>query len=273
MRLSLLVLLLSAACEPKSIPLGGGAPPDARFIADVYTWECQDAEGGGDLYEGVFAYDVSLEYSPDGLAERDLPASGCTRGLDIFPADAGSGGMDIPDVDEPTWANEGMSGVLSRESDGFYHDDVFQNQSGCTPAEDLLGDGTTLAAAGVFNGASAPAPGTLADVSIDGDLDEESGIPFGSQVTATWDASGWDNSWVQIRREKDGGLIESVTCNTDGSESFTVDDDVWSLLSEDLAVDVTNLYVAVQTEGESSTSDGQEILTYTRAMHVAVIQD
>ena len=95
---------------------------------------------------------------------------------------------------------------------------------------------------------------------------------FGSEITASWDAQGWDRSWVQIRREKDGALVESVTCAADG-EDFTVDDDVWSLLSDALEVDVTNLYVAFEVDGGSNTTDGQEIVTKTRAMHVAVVQD
>jgi hypothetical protein len=259
------------ACGPEKIGLGGGDPPDARLYADVYTWECEDSTTL-DLYEGVFAYEISMEYAPDGLADRDLPSSGCTRGLDMFPADAGSGGTDLPDTDRPTWSTGDLEGALSHKATGFYKDDVFDNQSSCTAAEDLLADGTTLGDAGVFSGASAPVPGAVGEVTIDGEVDEETGIPFGAQITASWDASGWDRAWVQVRREKDGALVDSVTCATDG-ESFTLDDDAWSLLNEALQVDLTNLYVAFEVEGGSTTTDGQQILTYTRAMHVAVVQD
>ncbi|MDP2311800.1 MAG: hypothetical protein Q8P41_02775 [Pseudomonadota bacterium] len=266
-----LAILPFVACTDKSIPLGGGAPADARLYADIYTWECEDASAA--LYEGVFGYKLSLEYAPDALEDRDLPSSGCTRGLDIFPADAGSDGLDIPDVTSPDWATAESSGTLSRVTEGFYYDDVFDNRSSCTNVDELLSDGTALSNAGVFSGATAPVPGTLEDVELEGEVDEETGIPFGTEVTATWNASGWDSSWVQIRREKDGALVESVTCTTDGQESFTVDDDVWSLLSDALEADVTNLYVAFQVDGGSTTSDGQEITTSTRAMHVAVVQD
>ena len=115
-------------------------------------------------------------------------------------------------------------------------------------------------------------PGEVSDVTLEGEVDEETGIPFGAELTASWDASGWDKTWVQIRREKDGALVESVTCAAD-DEVFTVDDDVWSLLSDALEVDVTNVYVAFEVDGSSTTADGQEILTATRAMHVGVVQD
>lgn len=264
-------LLALAACSPKSIELGGGEPPDARLYADVYTWECEDSKTL-EIYEGVFGYKISLEYAPDALADRDLPTSGCSAGLDIFPSDAGSGGLDIPGNANPGWTTGEMEGILGHESDGFYSDNVFENSSSCQAAEDLLDDGTALSDSGPFSGAAAPSPGTVGEVTLEGEVDAETGIPFGAQVDASWDASGWDRTWVQIRREKDGGLVESVTCLAEDG-NFTVDDDVWSLLSDALAVDVTNLYVAFEVDGSSTTADGQEILTATRAMHVAVVQD
>lgn len=271
MRLLILLALCGAACSAKSIPLGGGEPPDARLYADVYTWECEGSSA--ELYEGVFGYHLSLEYAPDALEDRDLPSSGCARGLDIFPRDAGGGAMDIPDAESPAWSTADASGLLAHVTDGFYYDDVFDNRLSCADSAELLSDGTTLSDAGAFSGATAPIPGRLDEVLVEGEVDEVTGIPFGSEVVASWEASGWDTSWVQIRREKDGGLVESVTCSTDGLDTFTVDDDVWSLLSGALEVDVTNLYVAFEVSGGSATSDGQEVITTTRAMHVAVVQD
>jgi hypothetical protein len=271
MRLHIIAALCLAGCADKSIPLGGGEPPDARLYADVYTWVCEDSEA--QRYEGVFAYELSLEYAPDALEDRDVPASGCTRGLDIFPGDAGADGVDIPDASAPAWTTADQSGVLEHVTDGFYSDDVFENRKGCTDAAELLAEGTTLSDAGAFSGATAPAPGSVEEVVLAGEVDERSGIPFGSEVTASWNASGWDTSWVQIRRENAGVLVESVTCATTGEEGFTVDDDVWSLLSDAVEVDVTNLYVAFEVSGGSTTADGQKVVTATRAMHVAVVQD
>lgn len=269
--LAFLPLVALAACDNQKIGLGGGAPPDARLYADVYTWECEDSTTY-ELYEGVFAFRLSLEYAPDALADRDLPSSGCARGLDLFPGDAGARAEDIPDVSRPAWNTGEIEGSLTRESTGFYYENAYENQSSCTAAADLLADGTTLSDAGVFSGAKAPVPGSVGAVEIAGEVDEQTGIPFGAEVTASWEASGWDRAWVQVRREKDGGLVESVTCAADG-DSYTLEDDAWALLNDALEVDVTNLYVAFQSEGGSTTEDGQKIVTYTRAMHVAVVQD
>jgi hypothetical protein len=264
--------MLLLGCDNQKIALGGGAPPDARLYADVYTWECEDTSSAGALYPGVFSFEIALEYAPDALADRDLPGSGCSRGLDLFPSDAGAAGLDIPDAARPTWSTAGLEGELGREAEGFYFDSAFDNRSSCAYAEDLLADGTTLADAGVFSGARAPVPGTVGAVTFSGELDAESGIPFGAELTASWDASGWDDAWVQVRREKDGQLVESVTCAAEG-DSYTLGDDAWGLLSDALEVDVTNLYVGFQVEGSSTAEDGQKVATYTRAMHVAVVQD
>lgn len=260
-----------AACDPDKISLGTGAPPDARLFADVYTWECEDLYTY-ELYEGVFAYDITLEYAPDNLRDRDLPASGCTSSLDLFPSDAGAGSVDIPDVTTPSWTTGEITGFLAHEGEGFYRDNVFDNVSSCTDAADLLQDGTTIGEAGVFSGASAPPPGDLTDITIEGEIDETTGIPFGAEVTASWDVAGWDRAWVQVRREKAGVLVESVTCAAEG-DSYTLGNDAWSLLSDAIEVDVTNVYIAFEVDGTSTTSDGQEIVTSTRAMHVAVVQD
>ena len=264
--------LLGTGCNDQSIQLGLGAPPDARLISDVFTWECQDPDTE-ERYDGVFAHDITFEYAPDALVDRALPAAGCTRGVDIFPSDAGAGGTDVPKVSGSGWSSENETGVLDRESIGYYHDSVLRNQSDCSSAEDLLAQSTSLTSMGPFSGASTPAVGSLSAVTLVGEVDDETGIPFGSEVTASWSSEGWDSAWVQIRREKEGALMESVTCSVGNDQRFTLNDDVWSLLSEELAVDLTNLYVAVQSESTTATADGQEIVSYTRAMHVAVVQD
>ena len=258
------------ACADEKIELGGGAGPDARLQADIYTWECEDTTAGT-RHEGVFGFQISMEYAPDALTEREAPRDGCKAGLDLFARDAGSGALDIPGVSRPGWSSGSLTGTLDHEGSGFYHDNAFDNRSGCTAAEDL-GDGTSLSDAGSFSGATAPSPGTIDDVTLAGEVNEESGIPFGASVTASWVASGWDRAWVQVRREKDGAVAESVTCAAVGDE-YTLDEEAWGLLNSALEADVTNLYVAFQVDGSSMTEDGQEILTQTRALHVAVVND
>lgn len=271
--LPLFVSLLLLGCQDKSIGLGAGSPADARFIADLYTWECASSDTGGsvdDEWEGVFAYNLSLEYAPDDLVARSIPSSGCSAGIDLFAANAGAGGVNLSS--SPSWENAEMSGTLPRRSDGYYEESVFDNQSSCQRTDDLLGEGTLLNDAGPFSGVRTPAPGTYTDVTLSTTVDDSVGIPYGSDITVEWETADWTDSWVQIRREDaSGSLVESVTCNTTGDDSFLVDDAVWGLFNSAMSTPVTNMYVGVQSTKTTAGTDGQKIETLTRAMHVAVV--
>lgn len=256
-----------AACGDASVKLGQGEPADARFVADLYTWECNT----GKAYEGVFAYDVTLEYAPDALADRNLPESGCTAEAELFPVDAGSAGRDLPDATQPRWSNGELAGDIPRRAPGFYKQSVFAEQRTCQDAQELLGEGTLLSEAGDLSGALTPAPGEYAGVTLSGDFDDTTGIPFGATLQVEWEATHWDASWIQVRRELGGSVVQSVTCNTEGASAFTVDEAVWSLLSDAIEVDVTNLYVGVENRDEMETPDGERVEVTTRAMHVAVV--
>lgn len=271
----MLGILALVACENSKIELGGGPEPDARLIADLYTWECNIQEDEEIVsWEGAFSYNVSMQYAPDALPSLDLPASGCNAGADIFPGDAGTGAQDLPDG-TPDWYNtDDFNGTFDQDGTGFYFEDVFSNQRTCTRVEEILGDGTKLANAGSFSGARTPTPGELASISITGaDIDATTGLPFGSELDVAWESTDWDATWVQIRREQGGSLVEAATCNTTGDTTFSVDSDVWDLLHDTVVVDVTNLYVGTQSTSTITTDDGQEIELITRMMHIAVVQD
>ncbi len=267
-----LVAALGCGCTTTKIGLGAGGAEDARYIADVYTWKCEDRADTGNVvtYDGVHSYIISLEYAPDNLAKRELPASGCTKGLDLFPSDAGGGGHDIPESDLPEWSNADLSGTLERTSAGFYYKDVTANVSNCGYAEELLGEGTSLQGAGVFSGAKTPKPGSLANTLIS-DYDPDVGIQTGSTPTASWDATGWADSWIQVRRENGGALSESVTCSTGGADSYTIGDEVWSLMNEVAEAEVTNLYIVVQNDDVVTADDGQKMKVLTREVYAAVV--
>lgn len=275
-RPGVLLVALLTGCGTKSVGLGLGEAPDARLTADLYTWPCQDSDTGTsdvNVWEGVFSYNLTLEYAPDGLVDRQFPTTGCSLTTDAFPVDAGSGGVDIPGVSEPGWSNGDLYGTMPRTNPGFYYKPVFANQRSCQEASDLLGEGTLLTDAGTFTNARTPAPGLYEGVEITGKVDTQTGIQFGDTVTVEWRAKDWSQSWVQLRREKGGQVMQAVTCNTDGMSAFTVDDAVWSMMSDALEVDVTNLYVVVQNSAQETMPDGQIIETSTRAMHVAVVQE
>lgn len=268
--------LLLTACSGKNVGLGAGEAADARLTADLYTWPCQDTDTGGGVlssWEGAFSYNLTLEYAPDALADRGFPASGCSLTADMFPTNAGAGAVNLSGVDEPGWSNGSLEGTMPHVSTGFYYKPVFANQRSCQEADDLLGEGTLLASAGALTGAQTPAPGAYEGVTVTGEVDANTGLAFGSTIEVSWEASHWSGSWIQVRREKGGEAVQTVTCNTTGSDGFTVDDAVWSMFSSALEVDVTNLYVAVENTGTTTLSDGQIVETSTRAMHVAVIQD
>ncbi len=268
-----LASLLALGCADKSIALGVKPDPDARFIADLSTWECtaQDEAGGGPrTWEGVRSYRLTLEIAPDALANRSLPTGTCVKGLDLFPTDAGAAAVDIDGA--PTWSNGEFSGRMSAAGTGFWEADAFANQDSCMTTDELLGDGTILDGIDPFSGVRTPSPGTFADATVSA-FDATRGLDFGASATTTWDADGWDASWVQVRREKDGMLLESVTCDTTGANAFTLDDDVWSQFNGAVEADVNNLYVGVQRTAVVDAADDQRVEVVTRATHVAVLRD
>lgn len=269
------LFLTMAGCKGCSgqIDLGKGPESDARLTADVKTWECSD-DGGETLYEGVYSFDIYLEYAPDGLQERALPG-GCVYGLSMFPQDAGSAGEDIPGLDgDPRWSAGDESGRLERTSAGFYEAQVLNNVHSCQSSDELLSDGVMLEEASTFTGAVTPAAGTIdwVDTDID-DTDDDGNLSFGETVDLSWETEGWDEVWIQIRQERDGEAWGTVTCNATGMDEFSVDEDVWSLLEEDLPVEYINLYVAFQNSEIQEMEDGQKIEAITRGMHVLVVQD
>jgi hypothetical protein len=268
----MVALVALLACSDKSIALGQGVAPDARFIADMYTWDCSSAsaEGGPEVHwEGVHSYRLSLEYAPDTLVDRSVPESGCAKGVDLFPIDAGAAAVDLEG--DPTWSNGAFDGRLTQAATGLWTASAFTNQNSCMTAEELLGEGTLLGDADPFSGARTPAPGVYDDVSVS-DFDERAGLPFGADVTVTWDAEGWDTSWVQVRRERGGALLESVTCATTGANALTIGADVWGEFNGAVEADVNNLYVGVERTKLTEAEDGQKIELVTRAMHIAVLR-
>ncbi len=266
-------LLVLFGCADKSIALGVTPDPDARFIADLSTWECSasDTGGGGErTWEGVRSYRLTLEIAPDTLVDRNLPSGTCVKGLDLFPTDAGAAAVDVDGA--PAWSNGDLSGRLTASGTGFWQADAFANQDSCMTTDELLGDGTLLDGIYPFSGARTPAPGSFVDATISS-FDATRGLDFGASATATWDAEGWDASWVQVRREKDGMLLESVTCDTTGANAFTLDDDVWGQFNGAVEADVNNLYVGVQRSAVLDAADDQRVEVITRATHVAVLRD
>ena len=271
---TLLVPLAIIGCKNSGgADFGDGPENDARFMADVYTWQCE--EGGND-YEGVFAFNVSLEVAPDALVPRALPApGGCSADLSMFGVDMNGELADIPELsDEPRWETDIDSGELENLSEGWYYDEVFDNVHNCQTTDALLSGGTHLLEAGSLTGAVTPDPGTVEDVTLISTSDYlETGFQFGEEIDISWEAAGWDEAWIQIRRERNGEAWEYVTCNATGYTDFVLDDAVWALMTENLGDVFNNVYVAFQNHGMQEMEDGQKVEVATRAMHVAVAYD
>lgn len=274
LRATALAAVFTAGCKGQ-LDLGGGAAPDARLTADLFTWECYDQETATN-FQGVFAFTAALEYAPDGLQDRRLPGpGGCSADLSMFPVDAGSSGENIPDLDgDAQWETDTDSGRLTNTAPGFYYDEIFNNVRSCQFADELLGAGLTLIEAESLSGVTTPVAGSIDDVqtNID-DADGNDAITFGEDVTVSWEAEQWEEVWVQIRQEREGEAWGSVTCNASGGTSFDIGSDVWSLLNAELNVETINLYVGFQNTETVEAERGQSVETATRGVHVLVVQE
>ncbi|MEE2751690.1 MAG: hypothetical protein VX519_09685 [Myxococcota bacterium] len=263
-------LLGGAGCSGE-LDLGKGEEADARLTADVFTWPCRSGED--EVEQGVYGFTIALEYAPDGLSSRDLPPAGSCQGeLSMFPLDAGVSGTAIPDAgNEIAWATSTRSGSLAELSPGFYYEDVLGNQFTCVSPSDMVSSGITVPTAGSLGSISTPSAGELVSVTLGDGSDQ--GLVFGEEVAVEWDASDWEESWLQVRMEREGTAWGSVTCNTTGDDGFDIDDRVWDELNADLNVDTINLYVGFQNSTENSNDDELKLRASSRVIYVDVIQD
>ena len=264
------VFLLGAGCSGE-LDLGKGAEADARLTADVFTWPCRSGED--DVEQGVYGFTIALEYAPDGLSSRELPPAGSCQGdLSMFPLDAGVSGTAIPEAgSEIAWATSTRSGALAEVSPGFYYEDVLGNQFTCISPADMVSSGISIPTAGSLGSIASPSAGEL--VSVSSGEDSEEGLVFGEEVTVEWEASDWEESWIQVRMEREGTSWGSVTCNTTGEDEFDIDGRVWNELNADLNVDTINLYVGFQNNTQISNDDELKLQASSRVIHVDVIQD
>ncbi len=255
---------------------GDGEIADARFLSDVFTWTCQENDGGA-TFQGVFGQVISLEYAPGAIDAHTLPDPGaCAAGVDMFPRSAGDGALDLPGVSgDPGWVGGGEDGVLQKAGRGFYRDDVFPGVRSCLNITEVLGAGTELIEAGALTGAITPEPVEVpvveyAGLSTDGGLEV---IRFGDEITVSWGDHAWDEVWVQIAREREGVAWESATCNGTGATEIELGDAAWGLLDPDLEVEQNSLYVGFQRSDRVTAEDGSSVQTVTRAVAVALVQD
>jgi hypothetical protein len=267
-------LALLGACKKGRIEiLGAGPEEDGRLTADLYTWDCVDGE---ETWMGTKGFDVALEFVPDEVSSRQLPAPGsCSYGLSMFAIDTVTEGAALVDLDgeplteDPGWRTETDEGVLEPLVDGLWFHDVMGNMNGCARPKTIAGDGVELVQAGILDGVITPPMGYVEGVSVSVDL--TNGIPFGADAQISWNASNWTFTFVQLRRVdlETGELRETATCNTTGEGRFDLGSDLWGLMDPSLTDETTLNYVLVgfDARGVAETVQGQKIQVSTRELH------
>ena len=264
---SLSVLMLG--CSPdEELLVGVEEGADARLTADLYTWDCTNEESD---WMGVLGFDIALEFVPDNLNSRALPPVGsCAYAIDMFALDALQSGDDLPGATGvPDWSTDVLSGEFLEVGPGLWYADVFRNVLSCDDSASVITSGVEVQEAGVFSGLTSPTAGEI--TSITSNNSSLAGFPFGELIELDWVASGWDESFVQLRRERNGVAYETVTCNTTGLSAYTINDSAWEMLNPEIIADTNLLYVGFQNRTEDVTEYGQELELVSRALHVVGI--
>ena len=196
-------------------------------------------------------YGLELTWSTPPTACRiSLPEAGeCVADVSMFPQDAGTYGTEIPNA-SPAGTGWQRRRILAP---GFYHADVLGNQRSCIFKLDAH---PGCEHRGCRQPRGGRGPGSdLEIVSFDGENTQlNQGIDFGSELTLS---GGQRLGLFLISCARSAAYAYgSVTCNTTGQDSFLIDDEVWSLLDQDLNVETLNLFVGFQNDGELELESG-----------------
>jgi len=259
--LALPALTLFASC---------GAHETGRLSATLLTSTCS---WNGQEYLGVADFRVALEYTPNNLAERELPPPGsCDNQTVLFAEESAiAGGSDLPHLDgDPAWKANRDSGSLTKTEPGLWVQDVYgTSPGGCGQVQEVVTDGVTLIDGGLFTGASTPAPSPVGIVKIDGVRDDQwnGEVGIGNPMVVSWDGAEWEETFIQIRQANGPTLRDVVTCNTTGTSSFNADSAFWNTVT-DMGSQRFEVYVGFQNRQVQGGTGGEDIETITRVAHV-----
>jgi hypothetical protein len=247
-------------CAPGPSADGSGPEPDARLLRHIHTLGCRD---GTERFLGVAYEEISFELAPDALEPLELPAPGtCATDAELFPIDAGPGGGNDDLAAEVVWAGPISSGTLKRRSTGFWASFEAGTQLTCVGATDV--GGVELVDAKAYSGIGTPSPPSDGNVPPVASVSD--GIEFGESVELTFEAPGWDQVWVQLRRVRNVETWETVTCNVTDDDGFALGPEHWSEMTESLSVDENELLVVFEMSRTETLEDGQEMETVTRSI-------
>jgi hypothetical protein len=242
---------------------------DARLIADITTWTCEDSDGA---YPGIFGQELRLIYAPEALPPLGLPSPGsCSANMDLFPRDPGPGAASLGLA--PRWSGAGGGGTLAELEPGYYYDKVLDNVHSCLSLPEHGDEPVTLTEAGELEGVTTPAFLDIPDVEFVGISGDGTGVDYGQRLTASWGEHGWEEVWVHFQRLVGDDVVEAVTCNATGLSLFLIDADIWGLMDEGLDVERNNLYIGFQRSDEVATDSGLEVEVLSRAMAIAIVEE
>ncbi len=240
---------------------------DARFVSQVYTWECQNEEGNGDainVFPGTYGHEVALYYAPGNLDDL-LLNEGCQYGLDILPQTAGEGASSIEGlVGYPTWMSDGADGYLEGGF-GYWFQDVMTNEHTCLDPSLILSTPIQLQNALGLSGVSVEQYSEVPSVDFEEGV---SSLAFGQETQIVWNETQWPRTWVHLRSTKDGEAVEMLTCPINDGNSFSVDSSVWAYFTEALEVDNVELFVGFEHRDVQRSDDGSIVEVLNRVIAV-----
>lgn len=210
-----------------------GGSVDSRVTLDVFTGTC---DWSGDEWMGVERVAMSVEHAPGQLMDRalDLPWGGCSLTPSLLLDDGPlQGGRALKDVGErPSWSSGTFAGTLTKIEDGYWLGGTTPSGT-CGSIDDVLDGGFQLQQLGPLNEVVSPMTGsTTGVITMNGETehDWDGELNVGTEATVGWSVSGWERSFVQIRSYVGRNPSATLTCDTSGESSFTIDSDIWDEL-------------------------------------------
>ena len=240
---------------------------DARFVSQVYTWECQiTTDDVTEIFVGTYGHDMALYYAP-GTLDDLVPSQGCAYGVDMFPTTAGANASSLAGlVGYPGWSNSVTDGSMEGGF-GYWYQEVLTDERTCTSPAEILSDPIVLGNALGLSGASID---TAYDVPV---VDFSSGITdmtFGDTASMEWESHDWPRTWVHIRRVQEGQPVELLTCVVEDGTEFEINEGIWSEFDEALPASDIEVYVAFEHREVQQLSSGETVEVLNRAVAVPV---
>lgn len=248
---------------------------DARFVSQVYTWECQEEVGNqteteGDneieinVFPGTYGHEVALYFAPGNLDDL-LLNEGCQYGLDIFPKTGGEGASSIEGlIGYPTWMSDGADGLLEGGF-GYWFHDVMTNEHTCLDPSLIVSNPIQLQNALGLSGVTVEEHFDIPTVEFESGI---STLQVGQDTQIEWSEHQWPRTWVHVRSTKDGEAVEVLTCPIVNGNSFSIDADVWAYFTSELEVDNVELYVGFEHRDVQRSNDGSIVEVLNRVVAV-----